>query len=1061
MTRTDRFNPFPGLRAFEPDEDHLFFGRERQVDNLLSRLRRTRFLSVVGTSGSGKSSLVRSGLIPSLYSGYMVHAGSSWRIALMRPGGDPIRNLAAALDAPGVLRMEQADGMNRGLLEATLRRSALGLVDAIKHAHVPADENVLVAVDQFEELFRFKQGKPGSTVRDEAIAFVKLLLEGARHCEGHIYVVLTMRSEFIGRCTEFPGLAEAVNEGQYLVPRLTRDELRLAITGPVAVGGGTIAPRLVTRVLNDVGDYTDQLPILQHALMRTWSCWERNHGDGPIDFADYEAVGTMTDALSRHAEEAYAELTTQRDQQICESVFKALTETTPQAGGIRRPSTLEELCLIAGATCEQVIGVIDRFRAPGRSFLMPPMSVELDDRTIVDLSHESLMRVWTRLIAWTYEDARSEEIYRRLCEAAALYEDGEGGLLRDPALQMTLNWREAHHPTAAWAQRYDPDFDRAMQFLSGSEKARNAEVAEKERARRLQLERTRRVAIALASLCLLAFGTGIYAVKKRADAERSTQQALHAYELARRMEQDARAAEKVAIEERKNAEQRKSEADAATKTAIEQRQLAQTEAARAETAQARAEREAQEADRQRNLADEQRVEAERRRTEALAAQSAAVAAQREAETQSRRAVDEKTAADKARTEAERLARLALARALAAKAVGQWETSQRPLAALLARQAFLLTKDNGGDPEDANIYSALWTSLSFLTPDRDRSFPLHDDAVRAVQLTPDGTRLITGSDDGRIRLFSASASTAAPTPMIVGALNSPVRAIAIDATGNLVAAGALDGTVHVWDFRRASADPQVLAAHTAATGAVVFDRRGRLISAGFDGAVRIWERGLSGSGRPILEKHPHRIQSLAVSADNATLAAGSDGGGLLLWDLRDLSKPPRPIETDRRVSAIAFRNDSRLVAAGTQEGRITIWDISAGARQPVKSVVVHGAGVTGIAFGRTLVASSSLDGTVKLWRAGTDAAGVDLDRPIVLSDRGGWMRAVALSPDDLRVFAAVDRRVRSWVTRTDVLANEVCSRVSNDITAQQWHQYVSDTLKYERTCPARTASPTPR
>src|SRR4249920_3341953 len=125
--RTDRFNPFPGLRSFEPDEDHLFFGREKQIEDLLRRLRHTRFLSVVGASGTGKSSLVRSGLIPSLYGGYMVQAGSTWRVALLRPGGDPIGNLAAALDAPDVLRSTAAGEMNRALIEATLRRSALGL----------------------------------------------------------------------------------------------------------------------------------------------------------------------------------------------------------------------------------------------------------------------------------------------------------------------------------------------------------------------------------------------------------------------------------------------------------------------------------------------------------------------------------------------------------------------------------------------------------------------------------------------------------------------------------------------------------------------------------------------------------------------------------------------------------------------------------------------------------------------------------------------------------------------------------------------------------------------
>src|SRR4029079_16572348 len=102
----ERSNPFPGLRTFEPDEDYLFFGREEQIDELLRRLRTTRFLSILGSSGSGKSSLVRAGLIPSLYGGAMTRAGSSWRVAIMRPGEDPIGNLAAALAAPEALGRE-------------------------------------------------------------------------------------------------------------------------------------------------------------------------------------------------------------------------------------------------------------------------------------------------------------------------------------------------------------------------------------------------------------------------------------------------------------------------------------------------------------------------------------------------------------------------------------------------------------------------------------------------------------------------------------------------------------------------------------------------------------------------------------------------------------------------------------------------------------------------------------------------------------------------------------------------------------------------------------------
>ena len=268
-----RPNPFPGLRPFEPDEDHLFFGREKEIDDLLRLLRYNRFLSVVGTSGSGKSSLVRSGLIPSLQSGLMVTAGSTWRLAIMRPGEDPIGHLAAALSSPDVLSpSDEADELastRHVLIDATLRRGTLGLVDAIRLARIPRGENVLVLVDQFEELFRYRRTRRREIQRDEDVAFVKLLLEAVRQSDIPIYVVLTMRSDFIGDCMDYTGLPEAVNQSQYLVPRMTRDELRLAITGPIAVAGGEIAPRLVLRLLNEVGDDQDQLPLLQHVLMYT------------------------------------------------------------------------------------------------------------------------------------------------------------------------------------------------------------------------------------------------------------------------------------------------------------------------------------------------------------------------------------------------------------------------------------------------------------------------------------------------------------------------------------------------------------------------------------------------------------------------------------------------------------------------------------------------------------------------------------------------------------------------------------------------------------------------
>jgi WD40 repeat protein/energy-coupling factor transporter ATP-binding protein EcfA2 len=540
-------NPFPGLRPFEPDETHLFFGRDGQSEELIRRLGRSRFLAVVGTSGSGKSSLVRAGLLPALQGGLMASAGSDWRIAVFRPGHDPVGNLARALASTEVFgsvdpkrdpkEAETEAQMQTALTEATLRRSGLGLLEAVRQARSGASgpdgrprlmpyENLLVVVDQFEELFRFRQLIEVENSKEDAAAFVRLLLEAARRPEEKIYVVLTMRSDFLGDCAQFQGLPEAINDGQYLIPRMTRDERREAVTGPVAVGGARITAPLVNQLLNDMGDNPDQLPILQHALMRTWDHWESVRLDGePIDLPHYKAIGGMGEALSRHAEEAYGELGEAGREQsarqlIAEKLFKALAEKGANNQEVRRPVELREACEITGADEAEVASVVEVFRRAGRSFLMPPAGVPLDADSLIDISHESLIRNWTRLKKWTDDEAQSARIYRRLAETAVLHKAGEEALLKDPALQVALDWREKNRPNAAWARRYHSEFETAMSFLDASAEAREAELAEREKQRRREVsyKRTRLAAFLLALSFLLSLAASVYAYNQRTQA---------------------------------------------------------------------------------------------------------------------------------------------------------------------------------------------------------------------------------------------------------------------------------------------------------------------------------------------------------------------------------------------------------------------------------------------------------------------------------------------------------------------------------------------------------------
>jgi energy-coupling factor transporter ATP-binding protein EcfA2 len=481
-------NPFPGLRPFEANETHLFFGRDGQCSDIVARLEKRRFVGVVGTSGSGKSSLVRAGLLPMLEGGFMASAGSFWRFAVMRPGVDALRNLATALADPAVLGGEAiAPALRTPLVEAVLRRSALGLIDAYKQARLAPNENLLVVVDQFEELFRFRQAGRSADAADEGAAFVNLLLEAGRQRELPIHVVLTMRSDFLGDCARFRDLPEMLNDGQYLIPRLTRDQKRATIEGPIAVSGATIAPRLTQRLLNDAGEDPDALPVMQHALMRTWDAWKAaGTPTQPIDLPHYLAIGGMAQGLSQHADQAYAGLAaTPGAQAAAQSLFRGLCERGADYRETRRPSTLADLCAAAGADAELMTQVIDAFRRDGRTFIMPGWPTPLQADTMIDISHESLIRQWQMLRDWVQAEARSAALYQRLRQTAQLWPQN-AALWRNPDLERALLWEREEAPTAAWATRYgtSDEFSRALEFLRASEAAWRDEAARAARAER-------------------------------------------------------------------------------------------------------------------------------------------------------------------------------------------------------------------------------------------------------------------------------------------------------------------------------------------------------------------------------------------------------------------------------------------------------------------------------------------------------------------------------------------------------------------------------------------------
>ena len=307
--------PLPWPAPVPAGGGDVFFGRDEQIDELLAKLDRSRFLAVVGTSGCGKSSLVRAGLIPALKTGALVSAGTEWPVATMRPGDQPMRNLARALIDDGVVDRPRGCGRAHARVPHRGRCGAgrSGWPRSCATRRHPEQKKLLLLVDQFEEIFRFR--REGG--RDEADAFVTRLLLASGRAGGRAGLRRPdMRSDYLGDCDLFAGLPEALNDSQFLTPRLTRDQRRGGDRGagpglrrPGRAGAGQ--PRCSTTWTAG----PDQLPLMQHALMRLWKRAARpprRRGPGPrevvLTLADYEAIGGLKIALSGHADEVYRRL---------------------------------------------------------------------------------------------------------------------------------------------------------------------------------------------------------------------------------------------------------------------------------------------------------------------------------------------------------------------------------------------------------------------------------------------------------------------------------------------------------------------------------------------------------------------------------------------------------------------------------------------------------------------------------------------------------------------------------------------------------------------------------
>lgn len=1002
----EKFNPFPGLRPFTTEESEYFFGRENECVEIAGKLLRNRFVAVTGASGSGKSSLVLCGLIPKIKHS-QENDKEEWQIFTMKPGNDPYGNLTGSI-IRNYIKTDKKK-ISRDEILILLRENPDGIINAINYLSPEKKIKTLLFVDQFEELFRYGSPETGTGSGAETSKFINLLTNSITHDNPDFYLVIALRSDLISECSHYRSFTNLVNNSNFLVSRMDRENFREVIVRPVKNAGADIDNELVEMLINEVDDRTDQLPVLQHALMRTWMHWkELDEPERPIDFSDYRSIGTMQDSISRHADEIYEKLGTD-EKRICEKLFKIVTGKGSDNKGIRYPSNIKTLKAAVTCTGEDLSGIIEAFRDPSVSILTPHPSIPLDEDTIIDLSHESLIHLWDRLNKWVEEEYSSVQMYLRLSDASALYQQGKTGLLKQPELQLAVKWREENEPTLCWARKYNPAYERAMVYLRTSEKEFLESEERKIRHHRWRFNKIRIISSILGGVALIAALATIAAVVSKLSADNRRRIAeVEKAEIGRQKT----AADQYAAVVLKKSVISDSNALAATRREQMERIL-------------RLNAENQVLSVKQDL-DEVRKESE-------SAIQASLLANMNADS-----------ALKMKAETHRLRMISVAKSMSLRSLHVPERGD--LQALLAYQAYLFNNKNRGSRNDADIYMGLYNLAKSRGSTKLRTFTGFDTPVKSIAFAPGRNEFFASDSNGKVLKWDLSSNQKDFRIIVTG--SEVFDVLAVSPKADWLACGGASSAIKMVPVT--GSDPGYeLKGHSGRIKSLIFSYDGKfLYSAAIDGRVLKWDLTVRTSID--LATDMMNITSIDLSTNNRYFAGISDQGKALVWNPELATEKFRIEPSGKRIKSIKFKPDEERLAVGYDDGIVELWDIAS--KKKISEIQAHSGEVNDIRFNSksAQLATAGNDGALKLWD--TD----DLKNPPVsFEDNNGVVAAFEFSPDGEILLAGNSGnqpRITARPAYADSFAADGCSYVTRNFTPDEWLAYVGKDITYEKTCP---------